>query len=135
MLTGGCHCGAIRYTTSDQAIHHALCHCEDCRKSSGAPAVAWALAPADQVTISGDPVWYRSSEHGRRGFCGQCGTGLFYTNDEIFKGQIDIQSATLDNPDAIALQGQIQIAERIGWMADLDALPAFDRYPEPPSAP
>lgn len=135
MLTGGCHCGAIRYETTSEAIHHALCHCMDCRKSAGAPAVAWALAPADQVSIKGDPVWYASSEHGRRGFCGVCGTGLFYTNDVIFPNQIDVQSATLDDPDAIPLQGQIQIAERIGWMGHLDRLPAFERYPGPPEAP
>jgi hypothetical protein len=134
MLTGGCHCGAIRYETADEAIHHSLCHCLDCRKAAGAPAVAWALAPADQVTITGGPVWYASSEHGRRGFCGVCGTGLFYTNDVIFPGQIDVQSATLDDPDAIPLQGQIQIAERIGWMGHLEQLPAFDRYPGPPEA-
>jgi hypothetical protein len=132
MLTGGCHCGAIRYETADKAIHHALCHCIDCRKAAGAPAVAWALAPADQVTITGDPVWYASSTDGRRGFCGACGTGLFYTNAVIFPGQIDIQSATLDDPDAIPLQGQIQVAERIGWMGHLDRLPAFERYPEAP---
>lgn len=135
MLTGGCHCGAIRYETADEAVHHCLCHCHDCRKASGAPAVAWALAPADQVRITGEPVWYASSESGRRGFCGVCGTGLFYTNETIFPGQIDVQSATLDDPDAIPLQAQIQTAERIGWMKDVDRLPAFDRYPGPPEAP
>ena len=132
MLTGGCHCGAIRYETADEAVHHALCHCTDCRKCAGAPAVAWALAPVGQVKITGEPVWYASSEHGRRGFCGGCGTGLFYTNEVIFPGQIDVQSATLDDPDAIPLQGQIQTAERIGWMGGLDHLPSFERYPGPP---
>lgn len=133
MLTGGCHCGAIRYETADKAIHHCLCHCTDCRKSAGAPATAWALAPADQVRITGTPVWYASSEHGRRGFCGTCGTGLFYTNEAIFPGLIDVQSATLDDPDALPLQGQIQTAERIGWMTHLDDLASFDRYPPPPA--
>lgn len=135
MLTGGCHCGDIRYETADEAVHHMLCHCADCRKCSGAPAVAWALASAAQVRISGEPVWYASSDQGRRGFCGRCGTGLFYTNAEIFPGQIDVQSATLDDPDAIPLQGQIQTAERIAWMTALNRLPAFERYPGPPPAP
>ena len=134
MPSGGCHCGAVRYEMTAEVAHHALCHCTDCRKASGAPAVAWAMAAADQVTITGKPLTYASSEHGRRLFCGACGTSLFYTNDVVFPGMIDVQSATLDDPDAIPLQAQIQTAERIGWMTHLGDLPAFERYPGPPDA-
>jgi len=82
------------------------------------------------------PKTYASSEHGRRLFCGDCGTSLFYTNDVVFPGQIDVQTATLDDPSAIPLQGQIQMAESIAWMRDLSVLPAFERYPgEEPEAP
>lgn len=128
MLEGGCHCGAVRYSMPADA-RHALCYCTDCRKAAGAPAVAWALAPSDQVSITGEAQTYVSSEHGRRHFCGQCGSGLFYTNEVIFPGMIDVQTATLDDPDALPLLAQIQTAERIGWMARLDTVPAFDRYP------
>lgn len=128
---GGCLCGAIRYELKDGAtpVHHALCHCADCRRATGAPAVSWALFARDEVQITGEPRAYRSSEHAERHFCAVCGTSLFYTNPVIFPGQIDIQSATLDNPDAFAMQGQIQTAERIGWMATRDRLPQFERYP------
>ena len=134
MPSGGCHCGAVRYEMTAEVAHHALCHCTDCRKASGAPVTAWAMAAADQVTITGEPVTYASSEHGRRLFCGACGTSLFYTNDVVFPGMIDVQSATLDDPDAIPLQAQIQTAERIGWMTHLGDLPEFERYPGPPDA-
>jgi len=127
--SGGCHCGAIRYTMPTKVAHHALCHCADCRRHAGAPAVAWALAPVDAVAIAGEAQVYASSEHGRRHFCGTCGTGLFYINDAIFPGMIDVQSATLDDPDAIALGAQIQLADRIGWMGHLDDVPGFERYP------
>ena len=132
MLSGGCHCGAIRYQMPRAVAHHALCHCTDCRKASGAPAVAWALAPVDQVAVTGRPSAYASSEHAVRQFCGRCGTGLFYTNETVFPGMIDVQSATLDEPDALPLQAQIQTAERIGWMAEAHRLPSFDRYPGAP---
>jgi hypothetical protein len=116
----------------DVVGHHALCHCTDCRKASGAPAVGWALASTDQIAITGETRVYESSEHGRRHFCGKCGTGLFYTNDVIFPGQTDVQSATLDDPDALPLQAQIQTAERIGWMETAQDLPSFHRYPGMP---
>ncbi|WP_372707885.1 GFA family protein [Brevundimonas sp.] len=133
MLSGGCHCGAVRYQMTEEVAHHALCHCTDCRKASGAPAVAWALVPTDQVIITGSPRAYASSEQALRHFCGVCGTSLFYTNDVVFPGMTDVQSATLDTPDALPLQAQIQTAERIGWMATAHDLPAFDRYPGQPA--
>jgi hypothetical protein len=133
MQTGGrCHCGAIRYTIAGEPAYHALCHCTDCRRASGAPAVSWALFPRAAVTIAGSPQTYASSENALRHFCGRCGTSLFYTNETVFPGMIDVQSATLDDPGALPLGIQVQAAERIGWMEHLDAVPAFDRYPAPP---
>lgn len=132
MPTGRCHCGAVTYEMPNEVLHHALCHCTDCRRHAGAPMVGWAMAPADQVRIAGKTKVYASSEHGRRHFCEACGTGLFYTNEAVFPGLIDVQSATLDDPDEIPAQAQIQLAERIGWMATAHELPAFERYPGPP---
>jgi len=129
MLEGGCHCGAVRYEMPAQAIHQALCHCQDCRRHSGAPMVAWGLVPEDQLTVEGETTTYDSSEHGRRLFCPKCGTGLFYTNAANFPGQIDVQIATLDDPDALPPTAQIQVADRIGWVERLNEMTQFERYP------
>ena len=131
-IEGGCHCGAIRYVAEGEALMHALCHCKDCRLSAGAPVVAWIMYPLDAVRVTkGKTQDYESSEHGRRQFCPRCGTGLFYTNADILPDIIDIQSATLDNPDIVPVQAQFQTAERIEWMARVHELPMFDRYPPP----
>lgn len=126
---GSCHCGAIRYSMPTAVEHHALCHCQDCRRHAGAPLVGWGMVARDALDVSGTPKIYASSEHGRRHFCGECGTGLFYTNEQVFPGKIDVQTATLDDPDLIPAQVQIQTAERIGWMERLDQMPSFERYP------
>lgn len=129
-LTGGCHCGAVRYTVSGTAQHVALCHCSDCRRSAGAPAVAWAaFADTELVIEQGDVTTHNSSGASQRSFCPRCGTGLFYRNAEFLPGLVDVQSATLDDPDALPPQCQIQTAERLHWMAGLHGMPAFDRYP------
>lgn len=129
MAKGGCHCGAIRYDMDEAVHHHALCHCADCRRATGAPAVSWGLVNNDQIRITGAPKTYASSEHGRRLFCGDCGTSLFYVNEAIFPGQTDVQTATLDDPGVIPLGAVIQTAERVEWMTHLDELPSFKRYP------
>ncbi len=130
MHTGGCHCGAIRYQAEGEPLHHALCHCTDCRRHSGAPMVGWTMFKSDQVSVSkGEAKAYASSEHGRRHFCADCGTGLYYTNDQMLPGITDIQSGTLDDPAAIPAQVHIQTADRIEWMKGAHELPAFERYP------
>lgn len=131
MLTGHCHCGAITYSVEGEPLHHALCHCSDCRRSAGAPMVGWIAFKAGQVTISGEPVTYNSSGTAMRQFCGRCGTGLFYSNEAFLPGLIDIQSATLDDPEAIPPGAHIQVAERLAWMDGVDDLPKFERYPGP----
>ena len=54
---------------------------------------------------------------------------MFYTNEAVFPGLIDVQAATLDDPGALQPTAHIQVAERISWMATAHELPAFERYP------
>jgi hypothetical protein len=128
MPSGQCHCGAIRYQLDGEPVRHALCHCKDCRRHAGAPMVAWAIYPARALNVSGVPRIYPSSEHGRRHFCGDCGTGLFYTNDVALPDTVNVQSATLDEPNSLSPEMQVQTAERLSWVQNLNNLPAFARY-------
>ena len=128
--TGGCHCGAVRYSVEGAPQHVALCHCTDCRKSAGAPMVAWAAFAEGELTVTqGDVTTFNSSGISMRSFCSRCGTGLFFRNAEFLPGIVDIQSATLDNPNALMPFGHIQTAEQIDWMVSAHELPRFDRYP------
>ena len=127
--TGRCHCGAISYSAEGEPAHHAVCHCDSCTRSTGAYVVGWALFPREAVTVTGTPVDYHSSEGTTRQFCGTCGTGLFYINEAIFPGQVDLQSATLDDPSALPAQARIQLADAPGWMKGYAELPGFERFP------
>ena len=130
-MTGGCQCGAVRYEAEGEPIGHALCHCEGCRASAGAPAVAWMMFAEDAVKITkGELKIYNSSGAAHRHFCADCGTGVLYTNAENLPGLVDIQSATLDDAADHPPGAQIQVAERLSYMAELHTLHAFDRYPE-----
>ena len=130
MLSGRCHCGAIQFSLAAKVVASSICHCRDCRRQSGAPISAWAMVNADDVAVSGEPKVYASSEDGRRSFCRDCGTSLFFTNAILSTmGMMQVRSATLEEPDKVAPQSQVQTAERIGWMATAHALPAFERFP------
>ena len=127
---GGCQCGAVRYEVSGEPVYTALCHCSDCRKSAGSPMVAWAAFRKDNFKLlQGDVTTFNSSGSALRSFCPTCGSGVFYRNEQNLPGLVDIQSATLDDPNALAPQIQVQVAERLHWMDDLDKLLKFERYP------
>lgn len=132
MQTGGCHCGGVRYQVTGEPVMVSLCHCQDCRRSAGAPIVAWAMFRATALEVTaGKTRVYASSENGRRHFCADCGSGLFYENAVILPGIIDVQSATLDDPESLPPRVQMQLAERLSWVPHIHEMPAFDRYPTP----
>jgi hypothetical protein len=107
-----------------------VCHCTDCRRSAGAPMVSWATLPESQLKVTkGTPKTINSSGAAMRSFCPSCGSGLFYRNAKMLPGLVDVQTATLDDPDLLPPTMQIQVAERIGWMRNLESLPAHERFP------
>jgi hypothetical protein len=129
--TGGCHCGAVRYSVTGEPQHVVLCHCSDCRKSAGAPMVAWAAFSEGELTLTQGAIKsFNSSGTALRSFCGACGTGLFYRNEAYLPGIVDIQSATLDDPASLPAGAHIQVAEQIKWMATAHELPQFERFPQ-----
>jgi hypothetical protein len=128
--SGHCLCGAIRYQLAGEPDVVAVCHCSDCQRSAGAPMVAWAMFPENALTVTqGQPKTINSSGAAMRSFCADCGTGLFYRNETVLPGIVDIQSSTLDDPEALPPVMQIQTAERLHWMKQLQLLPEFERFP------
>ena len=125
MLTGGCHCGAIRYEADAEPIIHVLCHCTDCQRASGAPMVGWVVVNDQDLVLTGEPAIYASSLEAKRYFCIQCGTGLFFSHSGRAPGKVDIQAATLDDPGAVAPVAHIHVAERISWMDGAEKLPHY----------
>lgn len=95
------------------------CHCAQCRKSSGHHVAATSAARED-VEISGDVQWYRSSDTAQRGFCPTCGSNLFWDgpgeNLSIFAG-------TLDAPTGLDLTGHIYCADKGDYYELPDDLP------------
>src|SRR4051794_35266135 len=100
VFTGRCLCGAVTYRCGPAVLAPALCHCESCRRASGAHVVAWATVRRESFEIlSGAARSYASSPPVLRQFCQQCGTPLTYFNEQ-WPDTIDITIATLDQPDS-----------------------------------
>ncbi|REG86955.1 GFA family protein [Marinomonas pollencensis] len=128
---GGCHCGAIRYQLDGKPVYVSFCHCEDCRRSTGALAVVYAVYLPDQVQfIKGQRKSYQSSPGVIRTFCSGCGTSLSYEAE--WQGQLVMGFfvASLDNPEAFPPERHVFDSERISWFNVTDELPHYDALPD-----
>lgn len=108
---GGCLCGAVRYTVSAPLTELWACHCTMCRKTSG-HFVAATMAPrgAFQITGADAVTWYESSPGIRRGFCGRCGSQLFW--DDTAAADLSICAGTLDTDLDLTLDVHIFCADK-----------------------
>ncbi|HEY8609614.1 MAG TPA: GFA family protein [Noviherbaspirillum sp.] len=124
MIQGGCQCGDVRYE-ADNASHETNCHCTDCRRSSGAPFVAWLTVPTAAFRlVRGDPARYRSSASVTRRFCARCGTMLTFT-DERVPDEVDIAICSLDEPERYPPKSHTYVRSRLPWISLNDGLPQY----------
>lgn len=108
--TGGCLCGAVRYRVAGKLRDVVECHCAMCRKTHGHIGAYSAVPKADlEMTESTGLCWYISSDKARRGFCGSCGSTLFW--DPAGKDYIAIAAGTLDPPTGLKTILQIHTAD------------------------
>ena len=73
---GGCYCGAVKVSVSEPPMAAGFCHCLSCRKWHSAPINAWAIWPADKVTVSGDVVSAEVDAGSQRLSCAKCGGAI-----------------------------------------------------------
>lgn len=128
--TGGCMCGALRYEVSGAPSRVLNCHCQSCRRHTGAPMATLAVLRADQVTFSGDArKLYPSAPGVERAFCGTCGTSLTWETDFGDEGRLcAIHISTFDHPDALPPTGHSFFPERIAWFDVADSLPRHEAF-------
>ncbi len=75
-LNGKCLCGDVSFKVGAPS-HLDSCHCSQCRRWSGSPNMSFDFTTVNFETDK-SLKWFRSSEWAERGFCGTCGSSLFY---------------------------------------------------------
>ena len=123
MLQGGCFCGGIRYEAEGTPFHLTNCHCSICRRTTGAPFVAWFSVPRSEFRfVLGTPTRFRSSAKGVRSFCPCCGTQLTFEHDDAVD-EIDVTTCSLDDPARLAPEDHTRTSAKLRWVVLADGLP------------
>jgi hypothetical protein len=108
---GGCSCGAIRFEVRGAPSIVGICHCLECRKATGAVAMAYANWPRAAFSATGEP-----RVHVGRSFCPTCGSRLFNLNPtevSVTLGAFD------DGPSDLVPTREDWVKRREPWLAPL----------------
>ena len=136
-LTGGCLCGAVRYSLEASVTGLRTCHCRNCQKSSGAGGTVNAVVPSDSLKFTkGSTRRYDDSAtlSGRtlsRHFCGDCGSPIYSQRTETPE-MMTVRAGTLDDSSGMKITGNIwtRSARHWGYIA-----PGTTQHPGQPDAP
>jgi hypothetical protein len=124
-LRGGCLCRTVRYECEAPVSSAALCHCESCRRASGAHVIAWLAVRTEAFRFThGSPREFVSSPPVRRSFCADCGSPLTYRHRDSPE-TVDVTIATLDDPNAVVPEYHVWMEDALRWEDLCDTLPKY----------
>ena len=115
--SGGCLCGAVRYEVRGPLRDVLICHCRECRRWHGHVSASTAARRDDLVLVQAGGLRWIDSPAGdagaRRGFCGECGSSLFW--DPPRRDTVSIAAGTLDDAAGLKVVGHWFVAHAGGY--------------------
>lgn len=127
MITGSCRCGEVEYLCRENPGFVNICHCLDCQKSSGASFMTWASFVRDEVTwVDGRPKEINTSQDVYRGFCGHCGTNLYWRH-AAQPSMIDLSVGSFDHPLPHKPQAELFTSRKLPWVTLNPNIPHYEQ--------
>ena len=132
--SGGCLCGRVRYSYDGEIGGAGICHCVDCRRTTGSAFnISIRLDRSRFEVLSGDPTPFtkradRGSELTRH-FCPDCGSPL-YTTSPAYPDAVFVKAGSLDDPALVRPALQAWTRSAVPWAWIEEDLTAFPTEPE-----
>lgn len=132
-LTGGCNCGAIRYSIAEKPLAVIACHCRSCRKQSGAAYSVNLVVLVGSMAVTGNLTAWNDTdtESGKpvaREFCGTCGSPI-RSVPASSPGIFSVKAGTLDAPGSFAPMMHVWTESQLDWVVLPAELPSFRKGP------
>ena len=117
LRTGGCQCGAVRFSSIGTIGQLYVCHCRECQKQSASAFGMSLQVPRNGLKLlSGEPkAWGRNADSGNRVncmFCSNCGSRLWHES-EARPETVTIKAGCLDEPVDISTAIHIWTARKL----------------------
>src|SRR5208337_1097874 len=137
-ITGGCLCGAVRFTIEAGApLGVRQCWCRVCQYLGAGSGTVNAIFPKGALTVAGPLTDYVSrADSGstmHRRFCAECGTPLF-SEAEPRPHQIIVRAGALDDPSLAKPAAVIWTKSAPTWACFDPSLPQAEGQSPAPQA-
>jgi hypothetical protein len=124
LLRGGCSCDAVRFEITEVA-DAGYCHCNRCRKQTGAPVSAFVHVPrAGFKLLSGELIAELWERRGRGMICASFWGGVCFDMGDRDLLSIDI--GLLDEPARVRPTFHQCVSSKLPWLELNANLPRFD---------
>jgi len=134
MTTGGCLCGAVRFSTDAAPLAVRACWCRVCQALGAGSNTVNVCFPTEGFTVEGTPASYESvADSGnamRRSFCRVCGTPLF-SEAESRPHLIFVRAGALDDPSIARPELTIWMSAAPPWAHVPADMPTHPTQPPP----
>lgn len=134
ILTGGCLCGATRYTVRQtMRFQSYVCHCKDCQTRTGSAfGIQLSVLAADLVTsgeiIRGEHVQPSGAIAGIYA-CPKCLTRIYTDNDKR-PGIANLRAGTLDDSQDLTPATHLWVSSKMPWVEIPQDAVAMERQPD-----
>jgi len=131
-ISGGCLCGAVRYTAETDPTGGTVCHCRDCQKFTGSAFAALVRASRENVRITGTLKTFSSiGGSGNpilRHFCPECGSSIAEEPGSR-SGILVLNVGTFDDPSLAKPSREIFRDDALPWVEVHGDLQRFAKRP------
>jgi hypothetical protein len=118
-MTGGCHCGKLRYAVNADPIFSAVCHCKSCQKQTGTAFRVVAAVALPAVSVEGlSKTYTRTGDSGEpvlNRFCPDCGSTVVIEPTALPTLTI-VPAGTLDDTSWLKPSMEIYCDDAQSWV-------------------
>jgi len=132
-IKGSCLCGRVTYMVRGPFDAFHLCHCSQCRRSTGTAHASNIFSTKDRLRwLSGEDLAkrYDPDEPGviSKAFCTHCGSLVPYISAS--SGRLIIPAGGLEGNPGIKPQDNIYWPDRADWYDSVSQAPRYDTEPD-----
>ena len=128
LLTGKCYCGAVQYAVPDEFRYSMICHCSNCRRTTGSAFKPFGGIERQKfsVTQGKDGLLIYGGDQAHDAHCGKCGSLLYSVVREA--AWVHVTMGTLVDAPTIQPSCHIFVGSKAAWETIADDLPQYEGH-------